>query len=599
MSFVIAMPEAVRDAATNLASLSSTITAANAAAAVPTTRVLAAGADEVSAAIATMFSQQGGAFQAVSAQAAEFHAQFVMTLSSGAAAYGGTEAANVAQVLLGVINAPTEFLLGRPLIGPGTNGTTNPQGVGTPGGPGGILWGPGGNGGNSTATGAPGGAGGPAGLLGDGGTGGTGGWGAAGGVGGSGGWLGGNGGAGGTGGPGGLGGAGGSVTLWGTGGMGGVGGEGAPGGTGGGGGIWGKGGTGGTGGIGDAAGGAGGSGGVLWGRPGAAGASGPAATATMTFSTTVDPGTAREITNITIAGGQSAPVIVDTGSCGLLATEANVVGANLGTPTATGLTQTYGVQGTGSSHTYTYNTYTASVSLGNGSIVSAPTTIGVITADTVTNSSGTTTYTWSPTANAYVSSTGTTQPVTGVMGIGLRPGVPLTSPLAALPGVLSQGVLIDGNMGNPTGYLQFGANPLSSYASIAGTVNPNLYVSVTTPGPGGATLSGTVSGSIDSGGVQGSLPAALLPAGSTTVPQGTVVSVYTSAPSSGGTLLYSETVTTSAPSISTNVSPATSFNTGVVLFSGQGGDLVGNNGAAPNGIPIYVSYVSQTTSFDN
>ena len=55
MSFVSAAPEILQSAATDLGSIGSTINTANAAAAAPTTQVLAAGADEVSAAIATVF----------------------------------------------------------------------------------------------------------------------------------------------------------------------------------------------------------------------------------------------------------------------------------------------------------------------------------------------------------------------------------------------------------------------------------------------------------------------------------------------------------------------------------------------------------------
>ncbi|WP_231999066.1 PecA family PE domain-processing aspartic protease [Mycobacterium sp. 1081908.1] len=179
-----------------MASIGSTVSAAQAAAAAPTTGVLAAAGDEVSTAIAAMFSQYASAYQALSAQAGAFHAQFVQALNAGAGGYAATEAANATpletlqQDLLAVINAPTDTLLGRPLIGNGANGITTAQGVGTPGGPGGILVGNGGNGGNSTATGAPGGAGGPAGLLlGNGGTGGTGGPAALGGAGGRGGLL--------------------------------------------------------------------------------------------------------------------------------------------------------------------------------------------------------------------------------------------------------------------------------------------------------------------------------------------------------------------------------------------------------------------------
>jgi hypothetical protein len=67
---------------------------------------LAAGADEVSAAISQMFGAYGQEFQALSAQAAAFHDQFVGLMSSGAAAYLSTEVANAEQVLMGAMNAP-------------------------------------------------------------------------------------------------------------------------------------------------------------------------------------------------------------------------------------------------------------------------------------------------------------------------------------------------------------------------------------------------------------------------------------------------------------------------------------------------------------
>ncbi len=58
MSFVIAGPEELSAAASDLAGIGSAISAANAAAAVPTTNVLVAGADEVSAATAAVFGKQ-------------------------------------------------------------------------------------------------------------------------------------------------------------------------------------------------------------------------------------------------------------------------------------------------------------------------------------------------------------------------------------------------------------------------------------------------------------------------------------------------------------------------------------------------------------
>ncbi|WP_156748017.1 PE family protein, partial [Mycobacterium sp. E3198] len=131
MSFVIAAPEMVTTAATDLANIESAIGAANRAAAAPTTGLLAAGADEVSAAIAAVFAGHAQAYQAVSAQAAAFHAQFMSTLNAAGGAYAAAEAANSSplqtlmplwQDVRGVINAPTNALLGIPLIGKGTNG---------------------------------------------------------------------------------------------------------------------------------------------------------------------------------------------------------------------------------------------------------------------------------------------------------------------------------------------------------------------------------------------------------------------------------------------------------------------------------------------
>jgi len=66
MSFVIAAPELVTAAASDLASIGSTISAANAAAVAPTAGVVAAGAEEVSAAVAALFGTHAQAYQALS-----------------------------------------------------------------------------------------------------------------------------------------------------------------------------------------------------------------------------------------------------------------------------------------------------------------------------------------------------------------------------------------------------------------------------------------------------------------------------------------------------------------------------------------------------
>src|SRR6185437_3893283 len=176
------------------------------AANLPTTALLAAGADDVSTAVASLFADYGQEFQALGVQASAFHRQFVQVLTSGAGSYLATELASAAplasvqQELLSVINAPTEALLGRALIGNGGGGGAGGTGAnGGAGGAGGWLLGNGGHGG-AAGTGAQGGVGGSAGLLGKGGTGGNA-SGNFGGAGGHGGWLGGSNGTAGTGAP--------------------------------------------------------------------------------------------------------------------------------------------------------------------------------------------------------------------------------------------------------------------------------------------------------------------------------------------------------------------------------------------------------------
>ncbi len=176
MSFVTAAPEMLATAAQNVANIGTSLSAANATAAASTTSVLAAGADEVSQAIARLFSDYATHYQSLNAQAAAFHHSFVQTLNAAGGAYSSAEAANASaqaleQNLLAVINAPAQALFGRPLIGNGANGTAaSPNG-----GDGGILYGNGGNGFSQTTAGVAGGAGGSAGLIGNGGNGGAGG----------------------------------------------------------------------------------------------------------------------------------------------------------------------------------------------------------------------------------------------------------------------------------------------------------------------------------------------------------------------------------------------------------------------------------------
>ncbi|BBZ38989.1 PE family protein PE1 [Mycobacterium conspicuum] len=99
MSYVTAAPEMIASAATDVANIGSALHAANAAAAAQTTDMLAAAEDEVSVAVAQLFSGHGRAFQTLGAQAAAFHAEFVRALSGNSGAYANTEAANGAGLL--------------------------------------------------------------------------------------------------------------------------------------------------------------------------------------------------------------------------------------------------------------------------------------------------------------------------------------------------------------------------------------------------------------------------------------------------------------------------------------------------------------------
>lgn len=140
MSFVNALPEYVAAAATDLANIASTISSANAAAVAPTSGVLAAGADEVSASIAVLFGAHAQAYQALSAQAELFHQQFVQLMNGGAAQYAITEAANASplqtagQGVMAGANAPSQAQMEHTVTSNSANGV---PGIGANGADGG------------------------------------------------------------------------------------------------------------------------------------------------------------------------------------------------------------------------------------------------------------------------------------------------------------------------------------------------------------------------------------------------------------------------------------------------------------------------------
>ncbi len=252
--------------------------------------------------------------------------------------------------------------------------------------------------------------------------------------------------------------------------------------------------------------------------------------------------TTEPIVYITINGGRSTPVLVDTGSSGLVVTMASVGNAApLGAPTGTG---TSGYSG---GLSYAFTSYTTTVNFGNG-IVTGPTSVDIVDAA------------YEDEALAFFHRLGG---ASGVLGIGANAAGPGPSiPTTALPGDLSQGVFLYQSLFlGIAGVMVFGPNPLPTRTSVSGAPVAYLNVKVGNAQP---TQVGSI---IDSGGVYGTILSSMV-GGKSSVPVGTRISVYTPE----GVLLYSYIVT--------------SRNAPTVIASG----LI-NTGYAPfqHG-PVYIDY---------
>jgi hypothetical protein len=91
---VTTQPELLAGAAGDLQGIGADMAAQNAAVAAPTTGMVPAAADEVSALTAAQFAAHATMYQTISAQAAAIHEMFVNTLCTSAGSYAATEAAN-------------------------------------------------------------------------------------------------------------------------------------------------------------------------------------------------------------------------------------------------------------------------------------------------------------------------------------------------------------------------------------------------------------------------------------------------------------------------------------------------------------------------
>jgi hypothetical protein len=144
-SFVNAAPEALAAASGELAGIGESIRDASATATPPTTGIIAAAQDEVSAAIAKLFGGYAAEFHTLTAQTTLFHDRFVGALSAAGATYAAGEAANVPMLtdvpllVKGLQQqffdqgffSPLTYLTGQPLfgkasVGPAVTGSTGP-----------------------------------------------------------------------------------------------------------------------------------------------------------------------------------------------------------------------------------------------------------------------------------------------------------------------------------------------------------------------------------------------------------------------------------------------------------------------------------------
>jgi PE-PPE domain/PE family len=118
MTSLITQPQLMTTAAADAAQISSAITQAKAAAAGPTTGLVAAAQDEVSTITASLFGSYGQQYQAMLQQATTFHDQFAAALAAGGNAYATAEAEAAAE--FGALTAPIRSLF-APLSGSAPN----------------------------------------------------------------------------------------------------------------------------------------------------------------------------------------------------------------------------------------------------------------------------------------------------------------------------------------------------------------------------------------------------------------------------------------------------------------------------------------------
>jgi hypothetical protein len=105
MSYVIAEPQLMASVAAEINGIGANLSAANAAAAGPTSTLAAAAGDEISQALAKAFGAYGTEYQGLVGQLEGWHGQFTQTLANAGTAYAQTETA-IATGLAGALGLP-------------------------------------------------------------------------------------------------------------------------------------------------------------------------------------------------------------------------------------------------------------------------------------------------------------------------------------------------------------------------------------------------------------------------------------------------------------------------------------------------------------
>ncbi|BBZ43934.1 hypothetical protein MPRM_12150 [Mycobacterium parmense] len=275
---------------------------------------------------------------------------------------------------------------------------------------------------------------------------------------------------------------------------------------------------------------------------------GQSATVPLTMVHTTEP-----VIGVSVNGGPNVPVLVDTGSTGLVIPLQDIGLQSLSLPTG------FGVGGYSGGVNYLYMTMNMPVNFGGG-LVTSPTAVDVEL------------FAWPNSLQSLMANGFSFQNyfapdgVVGVMGVGPNAGGPGPSIVTqALPAPYNQGLLIN----EAAGTLTFGPAPttLTPIATLNGAPVTTLELS-----SGLDSLLGvpeySVNAVVDSGGVEGTIPISALP--------GTPISVF--APN--GALLYSYNYdTTYFPTPSPYA-----MNTGALPFLEH---------------PAYLNYGADTLTFYN